>query len=96
MRRAGFNIHAAAKWPGSVEDGIATLRGFEKIVIHERCKHAIDAMKLYRYKTDRITGDVLPILLHDYSHVPDALRYALDGVIKRGGDGAMVLQVAGL
>jgi len=96
MRRAGFNINPAAKWPGNVEDGIATLRGFEKIVIHERCKHAIDAMKLYRYKTDKLTGDVLPILLHDYSHVPDALRYALDGVIRRGGDGAMVLQVAGL
>jgi len=96
MRRAGFNIQAARKWPGSVEDGIAHLRGYEKIVVHERCKHTIDAMKLYRYKTDKITGDVLPILLHDYSHVPDALRYALDGMIKRGGDGPVTMRVAAL
>ena len=40
MRRAGFNISAAEKWSGSVEDGIAFLRSFERIVIHERCKHA--------------------------------------------------------
>lgn len=96
MRRAGFNITAARKWPGCVEDGIAVLRGFQQIVIHERCLHTLDEMKLYRYKTDKLTGEVLPVLASGSDHVPDALRYALDGVIKRGGDGAMIMQVAGL
>lgn len=96
MRRAGFNITAARKWPGCVEDGIAVLRGFQQIVIHERCKHAQDEMKLYRYKTDKLTGEVLPLLASGNDHICDALRYSLDGVIKRGGDGAMTLQVAGL
>lgn len=96
MRRAGFNIHAARKWPGCVEDGIAVLRGFRQIVIHERCKHAIDEMKLYRYKVDRVTNEVLPLLAPGNDHVCDALRYALDGVIKRGGDGAMTMQVPSL
>lgn len=96
MRRARFNIHPAAKWHGSVEDGVAHLRSYEKIIVHERCRHTIDALKFYRYKTDKVTGDVLPILLHDYSHIPDALRYALDGRIKRGGDGPVGLKVAAL
>ena len=96
MRRAGFNIQAARKWPGCVEDGIAVLRGFKQIVIHERCKHVIDEMKLYRYKTDRLTGDVLPLLAPGNDHGIDSIRYALDGVIKRGGDGAMTMQVPSL
>ena len=96
MRRAGFNITAARKWPGCVEDGIAVLRGFKQIVIHERCPHVIDEMKLYRYKTDRLTGEVLPVLASGNDHCCDAIRYALDGVIKRGGDGAMTLQVPSL
>jgi len=96
LRRAGFNITAARKWPGCVEDGIAAIRSFKQIVIHERCKHTLDEMKLYRYKTDRITGDVLPILAPGNDHGIDALRYALDGVIKRGGDGPVGMQVAAL
>lgn len=96
MRRAGFNITAARKWPGCVEDGIAILRGFKQIVIHERCKHMIDEMKFYRYKVDRLTGEVLPLLAPGNDHGIDSLRYALDGVIKRGGDGAMTMQVAAL
>jgi phage terminase large subunit len=42
MHRQQFNVIAAPKWPGSVEDGVMFLRGFEQIVIHQRCKHAID------------------------------------------------------
>jgi phage terminase large subunit len=41
VRRAGFHIEAAKKWPKSVEDGIALIRSFEKIVIHPRCKNTI-------------------------------------------------------
>ena len=40
------------KWTGSVEDGIAFLRSFEKIVIHPRCKGTIQEARLYSYKTD--------------------------------------------
>ncbi len=34
IHNAGFRIEAAEKWKGSVEDGIAVLRSFEKIIIH--------------------------------------------------------------
>lgn len=88
VRRRGFNIAGAEKWEGCVEDGIAHLRGFKRIYIHPRCKQLIQAFALYCYKVDRITKDVLPIIVKKHDHGPDALRYSLDGYIqKRGGHG---------
>ncbi len=81
----GFNISAAKKWAGSVEDGIAHLRGYEEIVVHERCKHVADEMRLYSYKVDRVTGDVLPVIVDAHNHTIDSLRYALDGLITNRG-----------
>ncbi len=85
VRRAGFNISAADKWPGSVEDGIAHLKAFKRIVIHERCKRMNDERRLYRYKVDPKTGDVLPIIVDKNNHGWDAIRYSLDGYIQRRG-----------
>jgi len=82
MRRAGFNISAAEKWSGSVEDGIAFLRSFEKIVIHERCKHAAEEARLYKYKVDTRTGEVLPVIVDAHNHVIDALRYAISKLVR--------------
>jgi phage terminase large subunit len=82
MKRQGFNIIAAKKGPGSVEDGIAHLRGYEKIIIHPRCKYAAQEARLYSYKVDKLTGDILPILLDANNHIIDAVRYGLEPVIK--------------
>lgn len=82
IKRKGFNISAAKKWQGSVEDGIAYLRGFKKIIIHPRCKHTAEEARLYSYKTDRMTGEVLPIIVDANNHCWDAVRYSLDGYIK--------------
>lgn len=85
LRRAGFpRIEAAPKWSGSVEDGIAHLRQYERIVIHERCEHAKEEARLYSYKVDPRTGDVLPVVIDKHNHVIDALRYALSPFIKQG------------
>lgn len=86
IRRQGFNIEAAEKWPGCVEDGIAHIRGFEQIVIHERCKHAIDEAGLYSYKVDAKTNQVLPVVVDKHNHCWDAVRYGLDGHIQRRGN----------
>lgn len=83
VRGKGFNITAAAKWAGCVEDGIAYIRSFEKIMIHERCKHTAQEFRLYSYKVDRQTGDILPVVVDANNHMQDALRYALDGLIVR-------------
>lgn len=85
MKRRGFNITPAKKWQGSVEDGLAVLKSFRKIIIHPRCKHAADEFRLYSYKIDKINGDILPIIEDKNNHIIDALRYALDGYIKGRG-----------
>ncbi len=85
ISRQGFNISAAEKWQGSVEDGIAHLKGFKEIVIHERCKEIQQEARLYAYKVDKVTGEVLPIIVDKHNHSWDALRYSLDGYIQRRG-----------
>ncbi|MDC9614899.1 PBSX family phage terminase large subunit [Xenorhabdus khoisanae] len=85
LRRQGFNISAASKWQGSVADGISYLRGFKQIYIHPRCKQTAKEARLYSYKTDRITGEVLPVIEDANNHCWDASRYGLDGYIKKKG-----------
>lgn len=83
--RLGFIISAAPKWSGSVEDGIAHLRSYGRIVIHERCKQLAAEARLWRYKTDELSGVVMPKLVPGNDHGWDAVRYALAPKIKRGG-----------
>ena len=82
LRRKGFDVSGAEKWPGSVEDGISVLKGFKKIVIHERCKHCAEEFRLYKYKVDKQTNEILPIIIKKFDNFPDAIRYSLVGVIK--------------
>ncbi|WP_191923782.1 PBSX family phage terminase large subunit [Pantoea agglomerans] len=81
LARQGLSIDAAAKWKGSVEDGVTYLKGFEEIIIHERCKHTADEFRHYSYKVDKKTGDILPIIVDKFNHCIDAIRYGLDGYI---------------
>lgn len=83
--RAGFQISPATKWQGSVEDGVAYLKGFDKIVIHPRCQHTADEFKLYSYKVDKVTNEVLPVIVDKHNHIIDAIRYSLDGYITQAG-----------
>jgi phage terminase large subunit len=85
IRARGFDIQPAEKWPGSVEDGIAFLKGFKRIVIHERCPELAREARLYSYKVDARTEEVLPVLLDRHNHGWDALRYALGKLIRRRG-----------
>lgn len=84
-RTSGLSIVAADKWPGSVEDGVQYLRRFEEIIIHPSCKHTAEEARLWSYKRDRLTGDVLPELIDKHNHCWDAIRYALAPMI-RGGE----------
>jgi phage terminase large subunit len=82
MRQKGFNIVGAEKGKGSVEDGIQFLRGFEEIIIHPRCKGAIDNFSNYKWKQDKITNEILPIPAEGSDHWPDCARYALEKLMK--------------
>ena len=80
MKKNGFpKIMAAVKGPKSVEEGVEWLKSYD-IVVHPRCVHTIDELTLYSYKTDPMTGRVLPVLEDKKNHVIDALRYACEGV----------------
>jgi len=84
MASRGWRIEGVKKWPGSVEDGIEHLRSYEKIVIHPRCRRAREEARLWSYKTDPRTDDVLPKLKDGFEHVWDAVRYALAPIIMKG------------
>ncbi|MDF7358349.1 phage terminase large subunit [Proteus mirabilis] len=92
IKKQGFNISAAKKWQGSVEDGITHLRGFKQIIIHPRCKETAKEARLYSYKTDRITGEVLPIIEDKNNHCWDAVRYGLDGYITQKSNIGMLVR----
>lgn len=76
-------IAAAPKWAGSVEDGIAFIRSFDRIMIHPDCPQTGREARLYSYKVDRLTGDVTTNIVDANNHFIDAARYALAPMIKQ-------------
>ena len=79
VRKHGFpKLMAAVKGKDSLNDGIEWLKSFD-IVVHPRCTHLIDELSMYRYKVDKQTQAILPILEDKDNHVIDALRYACEG-----------------
>lgn len=84
MKKHGYPyIRPSIKGKGSVEDGIELLKGFKKIIIHPRCEGTIEEMKLYRYKRNSLTGDIMPIVEDKNNHRIDALRYSLGHLVKK-------------
>lgn len=77
-------IEAVSKGQGSVEDGIAHLKSYN-LVIHPRCQRLQQELRKYRYKTDRLTGAVQANLVDLWNHGIDALRYAVEKVMKSKG-----------
>jgi phage terminase large subunit len=94
IKRKGFNITAAEKWAGSIEDGLSYLKGFRRIIIHPRCQQTAREFRLYSYKVDKHTSDVLPIIVDADNHYIDALRYSQDGLVK--GRGPLVVSNAAM
>jgi phage terminase large subunit len=82
LANLNYNVVGAKKWSGSVEDGIEYLRSFKKIIVHPRCTNTAIEFRRYTYKIDKRTNDILPIVNDDYNHCIDAIRYALDDLIK--------------
>lgn len=75
-------VTACIKGPGSIQDGVAYIRSFKNIIIHPSCVNTIQEFRLYSYKVDRMSGDILPDIVDKHNHCIDALRYALEPLIK--------------
>lgn len=85
LRKNGFpRILPAVKGARSLEEGVEWLKSFE-IIVHPRCRHTIEELTSYSYKTDPLTGSVLPVLQDKDNHVIDALRYANEGARRAMG-----------
>lgn len=76
-------IKPCEKGKGSVEDGISHIKSYDEVVIHPRCKRVQEEFLLYSYKVDRLSGDILPIVVDANNHWIDAARYGLEPVMKR-------------
>jgi len=74
----GFNIRGAKKGKGSIEDGIAKIRGFVKIFIHPNCKHTIDEFRHYKWKKNKLTDEIMPVPEDKHNHIIDGIRYGLE------------------
>lgn len=84
VRRKGMaRIEGAVKGKGSVEDGIQFIRSFRHIYVHPRCKKTLNEFNTYSWKVDRLSGDILDVPVDANNHWMDALRYALEPIMKR-------------
>ena len=78
-----YGIRGAKKGAGSVLGGIQKLQDYE-IIVHPRCEHTIEALSNYAWKKDRMTDKIVNEPEHDFSHIPDALRYGCEDLQKFG------------
>ena len=84
-------ITGVKKWAGSVEDGVAFIKSLEHVIIHSDCPETAREFRLYSYKQDRLSGDIMPKIVDANNHYIDALRYALQPLI--GGHGEAIFGV---
>lgn len=66
-----------------IVSGINYIRNFEKIIIHPRCKNAINEFTNYKYKVDKNSGIILPEIVDKFNHIIDGVRYALAELISK-------------
>lgn len=76
-------IRPVKKGAGSVLSGIQKLQDFE-IIVHPRCQHTIESLCNYAWEKDRLSGAILPKPEHEFSHIPDSIRYACSDISKFG------------
>ena len=84
LKRNGLpRIIGVKKVKGSVEDGVEHIKSYDQVIIHPRCTGSISEFRLYSYKVDRLSGDILPVIVDANNHYVDAIRYALQPLIER-------------
>jgi len=84
-RRKGYRVKSVKKL--TVDEGLAFMRSFDKIIVHPSCEKIAEEFSRYSFKVDRYSGQVTPLIVKDWDHWIDALRYALTPTIRlrKGG-----------
>jgi phage terminase large subunit len=92
LKRHGLpRIEGVKKGPGSVEDGVEHIKSYREVVIHSRCTEVAGEFRKYSYKVDRLSGDILPVIVDANNHYIDAIRYALEPVMRMKAGGGLFL-----
>lgn len=76
-------ICGAKKGAGSVVGGIQKLQDYE-IIVHPKCVKTIESLSNYAWKKDKMTDKIMNEPDHEFSHIPDALRYGCEELQKFG------------
>lgn len=85
LKRHGIpGVVGVEKGKGSVEDGVAFIKSAKRVIIHPECRNTAQEFRLYSYKRDRLSGDIMPTIVDAHNHYIDALRYALQPMIGGG------------
>lgn len=71
-------IEGVVKGPGSVNGGVKHILSYTEIIVHSQCKETIKEMINYKYKKDRLSGEILSVIIDKHNHIIDAIRYALE------------------
>lgn len=76
-------ISGAKKGAGSVVGGIQKLQDYE-IIVHPKCVKTIESLNNYAWKKDKVSDKIMNEPDHEFSHIPDALRYGCEELQKFG------------
>jgi phage terminase large subunit len=79
LKTQRLRAEASPKWAGSVDDGIRFLRSTRGIVVHSSCKRFAEEARLWSWKVDARSDEILNEPKPGNDHGIDALRYALMG-----------------
>ncbi|MCY1454155.1 hypothetical protein D9M71_712000 [compost metagenome] len=64
-----------------MEDGLDFLKTF-RIIVHPDCPKTRGELGEYKYKVDRLSGEVLRELVDANNHLIDAIRYAVESIMR--------------
>ena len=81
MRRLGVNANSAQKGPGSVDYGMKWLQRRKIVVDPKRTPHAYKELSEYEYEQDK-EGNFISGYPDENNHIIDAMRYALEGLMR--------------
>ena len=81
LKTYGLRVQAAQKGKDSITNGIQWIQELE-IIIHPRCVNFLTEISNYTWDTDKF-GTKLNTPIDDFNHLMDAMRYALEGHIKK-------------
>lgn len=83
LKGLGLKVKGAEKGKDSVNHGIQFIQDYE-IIIHPRCVNFLTEISNYTWDKDKLENK-LNRPIDDFNHLMDAMRYALEKFITKGG-----------